>query len=301
MLPTWAAQGYLQIATQWYEIERRISGTVFTLRENSNPGSDVASGTSYTMFRSRYVLPTDYRQGYSPVLKSLSGALQYVEPNDWHYYTRQWTTGGVPSRWTVFTEPNDQGRLSLYVFPYSSAASEATLLYQRQARPLKLDGTGTAETVGTIAWTAGSTTVTGTSTTFSNGLHAGAIIRAGTSANAPDGTEGPYPYGEQLVIQSVASATSLTVVNAPTTTVSGVKYNISDPVDITQTMMDALVRGCEQQLGFGMQENRQAAMQQQLYEDALRRALGADNFQLPDTGYLPPGVPVGDRFFVYLW
>lgn len=282
-VPSWVAEGHLKIGNSWYEVESRKSGSVFTLKENNNPGEDVASGTSYTIYRSRYLLDADFRRTHSPMVQAQGSTLKYVRAQDWQFLETQVSSSGTPRLWTVMGDTNIPGRLSMYLYPYPSTSIPVTMLYMRLARDMKLDGTQTSETAGTVSWTAGSTTLTGSGTSFS-AKHVGAVIRAGTSAESPDGIEGANPYQEQLVISSVASATSATLLTEPATSVSGVKYCISDPADVSQHMLDALFRGCEVQLAIGNKDRAALGTLSAAYEDAIRRALGADNIDVTEIG-----------------
>ena len=277
--PTWAEQGHVRIDGEFYEVESRKSSSVVTLRENSNPGQDVASGETYTLYQSRYTLPADFRKTYSGVLQSQAGPLRYVPPDQWHFDERYFHSQGTVQTWTVMGSPNDPGRMSLYFAPYPGTATTIAFLYQRLSRPMKYDGTGSAESTGTISWSASGTAITGSGTSFTS-AQIGSVIRAGSASVAPDGIEGANPYSEQGIILSVASGTSATLQSASTAAVSGVKFTISDPVDIPQHMLDALFRGCELQLGVGGRNSPATSTLASIYEDALRRALANDNMSL---------------------
>jgi len=92
-----------------------------------------------------------------------------------------------------------------------------------------------------VAVTAGSTTVTGTSTAFPEDC-IGSIIRFSETSTAPTGVPGTFNgstpidnrYYAQRVITARASATSLTIDQAVSsaTALSGDSYTISDPLDI---------------------------------------------------------------------
>jgi hypothetical protein len=57
--PSWAAYGKLNIANVLYDVSTREGDTTLTLTSSSNPGADVASGTSYELTQDDYTLPDD--------------------------------------------------------------------------------------------------------------------------------------------------------------------------------------------------------------------------------------------------
>jgi len=102
------------------------------------------------------------------------------------------------------------------------------------------------------------------------------ILRIGKSTTyAPAGLESQYPYGEQRVVKSVASSTSLTLDANVATSRSGVKYRISDPIDLDVILYDAFLRCCDKHLARALRAKnyRQAKLD---YEEALRDAREKD-------------------------
>jgi hypothetical protein len=71
----------------------------------------------------------------------------------------------------------------------------------------------------------------------------GSIIRIGTADKHPDTLGSMNPYVDEARITAVASSTSLTVDKA--LSASGVKYVITDPVDMPPGMHNCLLSGCE--------------------------------------------------------
>ena len=59
--PSWAAYAILKIGDLLYRVESMTNSTTLILDANLNPGANVASGTSYTLFRDAYSLPADFR------------------------------------------------------------------------------------------------------------------------------------------------------------------------------------------------------------------------------------------------
>jgi hypothetical protein len=107
------------------------------------------------------------------------------------------------------------------------------------------------EHAGTVTNTAASTTVTGTDTAFTEAM-IGSVIRLSRNSNEePTGSDGANPAAVERIITAVASATSLTVDEAiAAANTTGVKYVISDPIDVEVPLMQrALYRCAENQMG----------------------------------------------------
>jgi hypothetical protein len=83
-------------------------------------------------------------------------------------------------------------------------------------------------------------------------------------------------------VTAVASATSLTIQTAPTGTYTGVKYRISDHVDIEEgAMTTALLRLAEMQMAILVpKDGRETTFRASLADRAFRMACEADNRRL---------------------
>ena len=272
--PTWALYGTLRIAGVNHEIESRVSNSVVTLTAANNPGADVASGTSYTLYRAIYTLPSDYWEMMAP-----SGENQWwqcrVSPQQWMQLDRHNSTSAEPQAWTVMGDPNLIGSKALFLWPYPSSAASFDFLYSKLPRDLYYTGYEANSTVGTVASMADSTTITGTSTAFA-AAHVGSIIRFSSTSTDPDGESGPNPFIEQKVITARASATSLTVDSEMDNTLSGVGYRITDPIDLHPTMIEAFLAGCESQVAR-VKSKAQWERSEAYYRQTLMQAFEADN------------------------
>ena len=130
---------------------------------------------------------------------------------------------------------------------------------------------------------AGSTTVTGTGTSWSAGLHQGAILRVSSSSQRlPTSLVGVRqdnllnPYVAQRTIVKVNSATSITVDASIDTTYTGVMYTISDPIDLeTTSMMTAFFRLVELELAR-LLTRQDVPQREQSWLMALRGAMEND-------------------------
>lgn len=277
--PSWAGFGRVIIDSVHYEVEYRVSDSIITLSETSNPGADVAS-TTYTIYRNSYPLPANF--GVVEKLWYVDGnhPITMIDPKNQHESLQIfYTTPGVPQHATIRATGKYVGGFEITYGPPPGDIYTYDLLFQSYPRPLAIDEYST----GTVAITSGAATVTGTSTVFPTTC-AGSIIRFSSGPTKPssylgslDGADNPFVY--QAVIKSRDTATQLTLEEVmPTTiaTLSGVGFTISDPLDIEpQRMLTPLLRMAEGE--FSRLRGEQAMMAKINYgRQALREAMEAD-------------------------
>jgi hypothetical protein len=111
--------------------------------------------------------------------------------------------------------------------------------YEASPRPLWTE----YEATGTVSVNAEGVTVTGTGTAFTS-THVGAILRFGVNTTTPPSDEigscivqNSQPYAHQRRVIEVVSAASLVIDQPVPVAMSGVKYAISDPIDIEPAAM----------------------------------------------------------------
>lgn len=256
-----------------YKVEDRKSSSVFTLTADSNPGADVASGTSYQLFRSEYTLPTDWRKTTTPLPKDWHG-MRFVSPEELYAHERVSQTSGTPFLYTITSDTNLYGSMAIHVNPAPSEAKTLAFMYQRWPRQLKISGVLDAHSDGTVT-TDGTTTVEGSGTSWTSGM-AGSIIRFGDATDIPTAFDGPHPPADERVIISVTDSNTL-VVDAAVDTLSAVKYRISDPIDLHQGMFEAYLRNCEKQLNARQRDYTVMGIVKAAWEDELRLAMSNDH------------------------
>ena len=258
------------------DIASRLTDTQVLLDATLNPGEDVAAGASYMTYPRYYRLPNDFRSLDRPVEESFQGIGQYVTLERMLELTQDNTDTGTIQYFTVAPIPDLIGAWGLFVQPAADTSRPIEFVYKRIPRDLKYVGTDIAESPGTIAITAGTAAVIGTSTVFVAG-HAGSLLRIGTSATrVPTGLDGLYPYAEQRVIASYGSALSVTLDNTVTAAASGVKYSITDPIDLDPSAYDAMIALAKKYLAI----EKNAKNWQQiaaLADERLHRAKMGDN------------------------
>lgn len=242
--PTWLQYGRVRIAGVNYDVDS-VSGTTATLNSQNCPQANIATGTAVAIFQTEYPLPLDFIDIYIPGGTITNWLNCYVRPEDWFIMEKEFLSTGDPRYWTVAggSNINIYGQRVLAVHPIPTSAVAYEYLYKRKARPLRLTGVAAANTQGTISISG--TTVTGVGTAFT-ALMVGSVFRVSeNSANLPTGLAGLEPYAEEFVVTAFSSSTSITISAAPIGSYSGVKYRVSDPVDIDITMEDAFTRLCE--------------------------------------------------------
>lgn len=276
--PTNVLYGEVVISNVAYTVDDQKSSTVITLPTSNNPGADVAS-TAYEWSRRMYTFPSNFIRPLSFRTENNMG-IQYVNATGMLQARRNRLSASVPSVFTVRGDENLIGSMSLELCPSPLTADSLTVVYERRPRTLRIDGKQTAHTQGTISTTAASATVTGSGTGFTAAM-VGAVLRIGDDAtNVPTELGGIEPYLEEKVITAVASTTSITIDSTAENTQSGVKYAVSDPVDCSPAMLNAIIRGVEWHLGMHRREKDTPMLEQQ-YRKAI---VGAMEGSVPLAG-----------------
>lgn len=280
--PTWATYGVVVISNVAYQVATRESSTVITLSPNSNPGADVAAGTTYTIYRDTYPMPSDFLASDQMTEASNNLYPVYVHPSHWLEMQRKSKSPAQPSTYTYTSDPNYFGTMAMRLHPPPDNIYHYDFIYQRRPRPLIYDEVS----AGTVAVTSAAFSVTGTSTAFVSD-HVGSVIRiSDDGTNPPESLEWQNPYDQERVITAYTSATSLTVDTAWDTTRSAVRYIISDPVDIEEgAMMNAFLRCCERQVAISKSLKTKGQADAD-YDRALILAREADsrNFSVQQAG-----------------
>lgn len=255
--PTWAAQGTIVISGTPYEVDKRVSNTVITLTSDSNPGADIAAGTTYKLYRDNYELPVDYKSGFEFYANDQWHGMAYVHPKHWafHRVRTDSTETGTPLIFTVMGATDSKNRLSIRVYPYPDRAYDYDYVYVRRPAELSVFEYKT----GTVSTTSGSATVTGSGTSW-NATHVGMVMRIkATDTTVADGIAETGPFGfdrnayyvHESLIDSVTNATTIVLKDSIPETLSGVKYVISSLVDIEgEAMTNAFNRLLEKNMAI---------------------------------------------------
>ena len=291
--PSWAALGTVVINNVQYEVADRKSSSVVTLSVSSNPGDDIASASAFSIYRDTYPLPIDFLAMGALIIQGQAVMLTPEHPSTWLDRQRINRGSGMPSTYCIRSDPNYQNTLCLSFYPPPDQAYTIDGIYQRTARQLNVEEYST----GTVTTTSGQATVTGSGTAWTSKL-AGTIFRVTSSkTETPTGRTGDNPPAYERVVLSVDSATQLTLDDLIDETLAGVKYVCSDPVDVeTNTMLTALLRGVEAQLGKTRRMTDRSELEAE-YNKAVILAREADSRNFRDSrvgAYFPWPIRLAD-------
>lgn len=275
--PTWATYGTVKIADRLYAVEDRKSNSQLTLTSDQCPADDITAGTTYALFQSSYPLPSTFRKLTEIYFDGETNRLQEISPSEWLAYETMQSNPGRPEFFSIIGSPDTLESLSLQLAPYPDDDYTLVFMFDRTARPLYYRGYESEARVGTVAGSAGSAAITGTTTSFHASM-VGSIIRfSKDTTNFPAGRTGLYTFREQHQIKAVASTTALTLgANLAYAVASSTKYTISDPVDLPQSMNQVLFRACESFLDAA-RNSKQARESERRYRLASVQARERDN------------------------
>ncbi len=246
--PTWAEDAAIRFGDDDLvcDIESRKSSTVVTLDATMNPGQDVSTA-NFVLYRRWIPLPADFISFTGPFAETGWRMGEKISLTAMLGLDRYNSNSGDILYYAIGEVPDLYNRKALYIYPQMETTRTLDFLYLRRPREMRFTGHDANDFVGTIAVTAGSETVTGTSTAFSSD-HIGSILRIGTGTDRPTGRFGLIPYAEERSIVAVASTTSLTLDSTVATTRSAKKYQITDPMDVGRVAHNAFLRLAEKYL-----------------------------------------------------
>jgi len=254
-----------------YDIDQRKSDTVVTLDSSQTPIADIAAATDYEAFPRYYLLPEDFQSASDPLPEETEAILgKYVSWEMLQSRMRSAPDSGEPIMWTIGAAPGNYGRFALFIHPVASSAQTVDIPYRAKPRELRYSGHEKKCSAGTIAVTAGSADVTGTSTTFEK-LMEGCVLRIGSSTTIqPTGLAGQDPWAEQAVIKTYTSATAIVTESNIVTAASGVKATVTDPIDLDPAAIGAFLRMVEKQLLY--ESGKYTPADEKRCREALMRA-----------------------------
>ncbi|MFO0899362.1 MAG: hypothetical protein U0836_18205 [Pirellulales bacterium] len=279
--PSWAARATIYFGSAAYEVESMPTSGTLKLTATSNPGADVTAGTAFALYRDLYLLPADFMQGDRFFEHSTRKPLEYTGPADFFQQRRDQQLTGLPRYYSFLGDRDDPSRMMVRLTPFPSAATNLDYTYLRTPREPIFDRYEAG-----LVTTAGTTAVSSTGATFTDAM-AGSVLRVAFSG-APPAEESaavqpqwfermalPYPYVYERMIVGQTGGNALTV-DAAIPALSGVKYLISDPIDIEPTVMRrAFLRCAEWQLGL-LLKSEDVDRLEQAYQGELQRAIQAD-------------------------
>jgi hypothetical protein len=272
--PSWAEGATISIGEVRYRVASRPTTTTVTAVSTQAPIDDIATGTDFTIFKDILTLPDGFKAMSPPQGEGGSSFwTHYVTPEQWHRLSRTDDATGEVVVWTIMADPIYSGRQAVHLWPAPDADGTIDYLGRFYPRRLFYSGYRPNDRVGTIS--VSGTTVTGTNTAFTAD-HVGSVLRISEDGtNHPEGVGGLYPYQYQRLITGYSSATSITVSGDSLGTLTGRKYTISDPINVSRGMLNAIWRGCERKVSYKKGAASQAAAEA-AYTQALKDAMADD-------------------------
>lgn len=241
--PSAARQYRIIIDNVHYDIESYTDSTNIVLPENSNPGADVAAGTTYTLYKAEYLLPTTFRRCLGLWDVDQRRPITIIDDQcEQQVRFGGYSTPGTPYAAAIRNTGEHVNRMSVVFSPPPGSATAYELLYEALPRPFVLPE---KYSTGTLSISSGSASVTGSGTTFPANC-AGCILRVSTSTTQEptgqygaliDGEDVDNPYTFQSEVLTRGSATALTLKDNADQAYSAVKYSLSDPLDIEDGAM----------------------------------------------------------------
>lgn len=258
------------------QVAARTSNTVLTLSSTFKfPSSFDGAGKQVILYRNTYQLPSDFRNMDALVTQDRTSITSYVSPTDWARIERSILMSGDPVYWTIMRDEQSTvpDKWVVRVCGYPDAAETLDYTYRRKVAMPRYTGYEQGARSGT-ATCAASSSVTGTNTLFKSDM-AGCVFRIiDSGVNYPEPLAGVYPYNEQSVIQSVASASSLTLKDSLTASYTDRKYVVSSLLDLSDGMFSALLSGAE--LWLARMRKGDVEKSAAIYMRDLRMAMEAD-------------------------
>jgi hypothetical protein len=268
--PTWAATGgYLKVGEQIGRVATRTSSTVIVLDSSLSLKADITVASPYSLYRTVYPLPADFRNMDEPSDEYNWWSGLYVTPDRAMKLERVSNTSGSPLHWTVIKDPDSTG-WAIKLIGYPTERETLDFTYRRTARPIRWSGHEPSARAGTVLRV--STIVEGSGSAFSSSM-VGSILRLGTTTDSPGPIESLTPYVAEEKILTVANDENLTT-NASGAIAATTKYLITDPIDIAPHMHAAMDSACDYWLARIRGTGEDKAFQ--LYQRDLRLAMEQD-------------------------
>lgn len=290
--PLDATRFHLRIGDIVCRIQSRTSDTVLVLDPTLKLTDDIDEAVEARLYRSIYPLPVDFRNLDPPIDESSWTGFQYVSQDHAMKMERADDIAGPPAYWTVRKDPDSLG-YAIQVLGYPIQVEALDFTYRRSPRPMRLSGHESTSRAGTISISGA--TVTGSGTSFSSDM-VGSVLRVGTAANHPDSFGSMNPFAAEARITAVSNTSTASIDTA--LTYSGVKYVITDPVDMPNGMHNCMLSACEYWLArirdkgadkaFGMyQRDLRLAME----NDSVAPSMGPDRMVWDAYGWRSPLLP----------
>lgn len=297
--PTWAEDASLLIDGLVCDVEARKTANYLTLDVNLNPGANVASTTSFSLYPRYYRLPDDFDSTSGFWGEDICQLGREIPMDEMMALTRYYTDSGTVKCYAIGGIQDLVGHLGVFVYPKADAVATLDFTCYRKPREVRYTGKDASDYVGTLNVSTGSTAAVGTSVSL-NSKMVGSIVRIGDSTNVPTGLGGAYPYIDERIIHGVASST-LTLDRVPTVTDADAKYCITDYIDIDPVFYDVFLARCRYDLAVQRNLPNQAQYQSQYQEQLFLAKCASCRATQPaiageDRLHLPGIITVGDYY-----
>jgi hypothetical protein len=250
--PSWAHFGTMHVESVGVgEVLHRINDTSIEMPADTSFGDQTHSAVSYTLFRDRYRLPFAVRQVGEPIEFTSGWNPRHVDLGQLLHHRAVAPQTGTPTMYSLARDASSPGSTVLYLYPAPDTASLWSMTVNRAPRQIHIWGTETDASAGTIVADITLRNLAGTGMSWTNFdyKHIGACVRWGISTSQlPTGPEGDYPYREQQVIIGLSGVSNLWIPTEPIADESGVKYRISDPIDLEPSTLQAFWTRCRYEL-----------------------------------------------------
>ena len=244
---TWAKYGRLLIANVVYPVDDYKSTTTVTLESTLAPTADIAAGTTFKLYRSGYPLPDDFVSLEELFVEKGFWQARYIQPSEWFARERFSQNSGRTDFWTILRDKKVRNRFNLMVTPYPSTAEPLGFIYRRRPRALRVAGTESGARTATVTGAVGADSLV-TSAALDTS-YVGSVIRLrDDTSNVPTGLGGQYPYDEQHIIKEISSTTVTLDGTTLEKSYSADRMVISDPLDVNESMLEALKAQVEYRL-----------------------------------------------------
>lgn len=291
--PTWAQTGTVVLDGILYFVQTRVSDTVLKLDAVFCPQSDISTATTYTIYKSRYVLDYDVRKVVMPRDEGAWSYANYVSPDIFVGLERHLSLTGGICNWTIMQDRLSENRFAVCLSGYPDTSRTIDFVCQRYARPLVYSGYGTVDKAGVINIGASTSNTVGVGTTFQAGM-VGSILRLGTAAQAPEGRGGPFSYVEQHRILTYVSGTRV-ILEETSSQFTSVKYRISDPIDMDRAMLNYFIAEAKYRIAIEKKKPNDVMIARQQRDEMRLAARAADNKSSMNQSMYDPYPSAGNR------
>jgi hypothetical protein len=269
--PAWAGTGaYLKIGDEICRVASRTSNTVVVLDSTLSLKVNV-TGAPYTLYRTVYPLPSDFRNMDEPSDEYNWWSGMYLTPDEAMKVERVNNSSGEPYHWTIIKDPDSAG-WAIKLIGYPSAVETIDFTYRRTARPIRLSGHESTARIPVISRSS-ENTVYSSGGGFAASM-VGSVLRISSAADEmPGPIESLNPYTQEMVITAFSSGSSV-IVSPDPASFAGVGGLVTDPIDIPAHMYGAMDSACDYFLARIRRSGEEKAAQ--VYQRDLRLAMEMD-------------------------